>query len=351
MQYFYVSVPTVIVLAVSITPSNIFLFCLYTLLPHFFFMSSLSHFFLSLFSLPPLFCAPTHQVTFLSVSVLFASSFLCSPIRSHFFLSLCSLPPPFCAPPPGHISFCLCALCLLLSVLSPSGHISFCLCALCFLLSVLPHQVTFLSVSVLFASSFLCSPHQITFLSVSVLFASSFLCSPTRSHFFLSLCSLPPPFCAPPSGHISFCLCARCFLLSVLPHQVTFLSVSVLFASSFLCSPIRSHFFLSLCSLPPPFCAPPSGHISFCLCALCFLLSVPPTQSSHISFCLSSLSHFLVVVPVKILSMSQISLFKNYLYLIRPCENKNSLKKQLNKKKKWKYERTMNMIPKPLGIK
>ena len=43
------------------------------------------------------------------------------------------------------------------------------------------------------------------------------------------------------------------------------------------------------------------------------------------------------------------NLLDNYLYLIEICATKKILKKQ--QQKKCKYEYTMNMIPKPLGIK
>ena len=47
-----------------------------------------------------------------------------------------------------------------------------------------------------------------------------------------------------------------------------------------------------------------------------------------------------MVVPVKVQFMSQIDLFKNYLYSIGPCaKHKNPLKKQLHKNV------NVNMIP------
>ena len=50
--------------------------------------------------------------------------------------------------------------------------------------------------------------------------------------------------------------------------------------------------------------------------------------------------------------MGQIDLFKNYSYLIGLCEKKKTLKKSKETTtQKCKYERTINEIPKPLGIR
>ena len=48
-------------------------------------------------------------------------------------------------------------------------------------------------------------------------------------------------------------------------------------------------------------------------------------------------------IPIRVPSMGQIDIFKNYSYLIEPCAQKKTLKKQLHKK--CNHEHTMNVIP------
>ena len=55
--------------------------------------------------------------------------------------------------------------------------------------------------------------------------------------------------------------------------------------------------------------------------------------------------------PTGLMLIGQKDLFKNYLHLIGSSNKKNPTSKEATTQKKFKYKHTMNVIPRPLGMK